>query len=249
MLIILGLVANYVKDQRLVTQGWYKPLGIVIYPINPNNSPIVKRYIDSLDTNSFQRIDNFLARESEKFDVITSQPTRTRLGQTLSVQPPSPPKPGSNIFSNMLWSLQLRYWIWKHAPEEADDKYLVRMFVLYHDPSMYGQLKHSVGLQKGLVGIVNVYGVKSQKAQNNMVIAHEFLHTVGASDKYDSFGNPMIPDGLGDPKKSPIFPQSKAEIMAGKRAISLTSSEMPVNFKGMVIGEKTAQEIGWINPL
>ena len=249
MLVILGIVANYVKDQQLVTQGWYKPLDIVIYPISPDNSPIVQRYLDSLDNNSFERIDKFIARESEKFDIITSQPTRTRLGPTLSVMPPPPPKPGSSVFNNMLWSLKLRFWIWKHAPEEADDKYLVRMFVIYHDPSKYGQLKHSVGLQKGLVGIVNVYGVKSQAAQNNMVIAHEFLHTVGASDKYGPYGNPIVPDGLGDPNKSPRFPQSKAEIMAGKRAVTATSSEMPINFKGMVIGKKTAREIGWLNPL
>ena len=47
LLIILATVAIYVKDQKLVTQGWYKTLDIVVYPINPSNSPIVKRYIDS----------------------------------------------------------------------------------------------------------------------------------------------------------------------------------------------------------
>ena len=82
-----------------------------------------------------------------------------------------------------------------------------------------------------------------------MVIAHEFLHTVGASDKYDSYGHPIIPYGLGDPQKSPRFPQKKAEIMAGKRAISATTSEMPFSFRHMVIGAKTAQEIGWLNSL
>lgn len=249
MLMILGLVASHVKDQQLVTQGWYQPLDIVIYPINPEHSPIVQRYMDSLDTSSYKEIDEFISRESEKYDIITSQPTRTRLGETLTVFPPEPPPPNSSRIDNILWSLKLRYWIWKNAPEEADEKYLVRMFVLYHDPATFGRLTHSVGLQKGLVGIVNAYGVKSQSTQNNMVIAHEFLHTVGASDKYDAYGHPLVPYGLGDPEKSPRFPQKKAEIMAGKRAISTNTSEMPFSFRHMVIGAKTAQEIGWLNSL
>ncbi len=248
LLAILALVANYVKDQKLVTQGWYQPLEIVVYPINPANSPKVQQYIDSLTSQDFSRIDQFIKRESEKYDVISGQPTITRLGQTLEKIPPQPPQTKGSILKAILWSLQLRYWVWQHAPNEANDKYLVRMFVLYHDLSNQ-RLQHSVGLQKGLVGIVNAYGATSQARQNNIVIAHEFFHTVGASDKYDEFGHPIPPDGLGDPNKSPIYPQRKAEIMAGRRAISPNESEMPRGFKSIVLGRKTAQEIGWIDNL
>ena len=248
LLAILALVANYVKDQKLVTQGWYQPLEIVVYPINPANSPNVQQYIDSLTSQDFSRIDQFIKRESEKYDVISGQPTITRLGQTLEKIPPQPPQTKGSILKAILWSLQLRYWIWQHAPDEENDKYLVRMFVLYHDLSNQ-RLQHSVGLQKGLVGIVNAYGATSQTRQNNIVIAHEFFHTVGASDKYDEYGHPIPPDGLGDPNKSPVYPQRKAEIMAGRRAISPHESEMPRGFKSIVLGRKTAQEIGWIDNL
>ena len=249
LLIILATVALYGKDQKLVTQGWYKTLDIVVYPINPTNSPIVQRYIDSLSAQSFSRIDKFIKRESEKYNIVSSSPTNTKLGQTLTISPPEPPAIGSNALDVILWSMKLRYWIWKNAPDETNDKYLIRMFVLYHDPSVMPQLKHSVGLQKGLVGIVNAFGVKSQSKQNNIVIAHEFLHTVGASDKYDEFGNPVIPDGLGNPNQLPLYPQKKTEIMAGRRALSASHSEMPNSFKRIVIGEKTAREIGWLSDI
>jgi hypothetical protein len=249
LLVLLGTVAMYVKDQKLVTQGWYQTLDIVIYPINPTNSPIAQRYIDSLSDKNFSSIDQFIQRESKKYDIVSSTPTKTRLGETLTVIPPEPPKPGGGPFQAIIWSLKLRWWMWQNAPEEINDKYLVRMFVLYHDPSLKNQLKHSVGLQKGLVGIVNAYGVKSQSRQNNIVIAHEFLHTVGASDKYDVLGNPIAPYGLGNPNQSPLYPQRKAEIMAGTRALSAGTSEMPNGFKRMVIGKKTAQEIGWMSTL
>lgn len=246
LLVLLGAVALYVKDQRLVTQGWYRTLEIVVYPINIDDSPIVEKYLNSLSATHFADIDKFIKRESEKYDVIANVPTTTRLGQRISESPPAPPKPGSSALTNIIWSLKLRIWMWQKAPQEANDKYLVRMFVHYHDPSKYAQLLHSVGLQKGLVGIVNAFGVGSQKRQNNMVIAHEFLHTVGASDKYDSIGQPMVPEGLGNPAQSPLYPQKKAEIMAGRRALSKDHAEMPNSFRNVVIGHKTAQEIGWI---
>ena len=245
LLAVLATVAIYVKDQRLVTQGWYRTLDIVVYPINVSNSPIVDKYIRSLTTDKFVEIDEFIKRESEKFDVIANTPTKTRLGQILDYAPPPPPARGSSIFANLLWSLQLRYWMWARAPKEKNGKYLIRMFVHYYDPSQFSKLSHSVGLQKGLVGIVNAYGVGSQTRQNNMVIAHEFLHTVGATDKYNGSGLPMVPDGLGNPDQSPLYPQRKAEIMAGRRAISSTQAEMPNSFRHVVIGKKTAQEIGW----
>lgn len=60
LLLLLATVAIYVKDQRLVTQGWYQTLNIVIYPINPTNSPIAQQYIDSLSDRNFSAIDNFV---------------------------------------------------------------------------------------------------------------------------------------------------------------------------------------------
>ena len=245
LLILLGAVALYVKDQRLVTQGWYRTLEIVVYPINADDSPQVEKFLDSLTSRHFADIDKFIKRESEKYDVIASTPTTTRLGQRMSESPPAPPKPGSSVLNNIVWSLQLRWWIWQHAPDEANDKYLIRMFVHYHDPKKFNQLMHSVGLQKGLVGIVNAFGVHSQKRQNNMVIAHEFLHTVGATDKYNAAGLPQVPYGLGNPDQSPLYPQKKAEIMAGRRALSASHAEMPNSFRNVVVGKKTAEEIGW----
>lgn len=249
LLIILATVALYVKDQKLVAQGWYKTLDIVVYPINPTNSPIVRRYIDSLSSQSFSQIDKMIKREGEKYNIVSSSPTKMRLGQTLNIIPPAPPELGSNTLDIIFWSLKLRLWLWQNAPDEINDKHLILMFVLYHDPSIMPQLKHSVGLQKGLVGIVNAYGVKSQSTQNNIVIAHEFFHTVGASDKYDEFGNPVVPDGLGEPNQSPLYPQKKTELMAGRRALSASHSEMPNSFRKIVIGEKTAREIGWLSDI
>ena len=75
-----------------------------------------------------------------------------------------------------------------------------------------------------------------------------FLHTLGASDKYDRANNqPIYPDGYAEPDKSPLHPQRKAEIMAGRIPVSERKAVMPKSFATSSIGVKTAREIRWIN--
>ncbi len=93
---------------------------------------------------------------------------------------------------------------------------------------------------------MHAFASKKQSKRNNIVIAHELLHTVGASDKYDQFGNPIGPDGLADPNRSPIYPQKRAEIMAGTVALTASNSKMASSLKKCEVGKKTALEIGWL---
>ncbi len=242
---VLGAVLLYTQDQRLVTQGWYKPLEVVIFPINADSSSSVDQYIDSLSVKNFADIDNFIKRESEKYDVVSSTPTSTILGKRVSILPPKPPGSGSNPLAIAFWSMKLRWWAMQNTPDDKSNKHRVRIFVLYHDDKPNQKLEHSLGIQKGLLGIVHAFASNEQAKQNNIVIAHELLHTVGASDKYDAYGNPISPDGLGEPKLSPLYPQKRAEIMAGTVANSKTQSHMARSLKTCVVGQKTAQEIGW----
>jgi hypothetical protein len=50
---------------------------------------------------------------------------------------------------------------------------------------------------------------------------------------------------LADPDQKPLYPQTRAEIMAGRRALSETDAEIPDSLKDVVIGPLTAQEIHW----
>ncbi len=82
------------------------------------------------------------------------------------------------------------------------------MFVLYHDPALTPTVPHSLGLTKGLIGVVYAFAAPEMNGENNVVIAHEMLHTVGATDKYNPVDDaPRFPDGYGDPGQRPLFPQ------------------------------------------
>jgi hypothetical protein len=104
-------------------------------------------------------------------------------------------------------------------------------------------------MQKGLVGVVHAFASGAMTGANDIVIAHELLHTVGASDKYDlANGEPLYPIGYGDPAQQPLYPQAEAEIMAVRRALSPQESEMPHSLRAEVVGAATALEIRWTRP-
>ena len=114
----------------------------------------------------------------------------------------------------------------------------------YYAPTDRITLENSVGLQKGMVGLVNAYAGRRYKSTNNVIIAHEFLHTLGATDKYDpATGQPTPPDGLGEPERNPLYPQRYAEIMGGRIALAADDAIIPKSLKYALIGAVTAKEI------
>jgi hypothetical protein len=84
-------------------------------------------------------------------------------------------------------------------------------------------------------------------ARNQIIITHELMHILGASDKYNpDNGQPIPPGGLADPSRTPIYPQSHAEIMGGRIATSANRWRLPASLKSCVVGTATAIEIGWL---
>jgi hypothetical protein len=153
---------------------------------------------------------------------------------------------GGNVVDIMLWSLKLRFWAWRHDnfKRPLPD---VRLFVNFFDPARTGQLQHSTGLQKGYIGVVNAFASAEQEGPNNVVMTHELLHTLGATDKYDLSNNqPRHPDGYAEPNADPRLPQRKAEIMAGRIAVTQSEAEIPSSLALCVLGAVTAREINWV---
>lgn len=246
LLCILAFAAFYTKAQRLGSRAWLEPLEIVIFPIGVDQSPSVDEYIATLNDDVFTEIDRFMKSEGEAYEVNSDPPTRTILGPKVDVLPPSSPSPAANVLEIIWWSMKLRLWAYRHTPKEYAGRDSVNMYVLYHELEAGRRLKHSFGLDKGLIGVVHAFASSTQQAQNNIVITHELLHTVGAKDKYGIDGEPFFTEGYAEPGKDPLFPQQFAEIMAGKIPISEKRSQMADSLRSCVIGETTAMEINWL---
>ncbi len=245
LLLILFAVAMSSLLTWLRTTDWDRPLVVAIYPINGDGSAVSANYIAQLDIETFAPIETFFEQEAAFYHLPLKKPFELVLGPVLKEKPPRPPDEPS-VLGNVLWSLDIRYWAWqvarKYGPP-AD----IQMFVLYHDPKSHVRLRHSLGLRKGLLGVVNAFASAREAGGNNLVIAHEMLHTVGASDKYDPATNlPLYPIGYAEPDKQPLLPQELAEIMAGRIPIAPGEAVQARSLGRALIGPQTAREIYWI---
>jgi|SRR5450631_3023814 len=244
LLMVLLLVALTTWQDRYLSTRWHDPLYAAIYPIAADDSPVTRAYLAALDAERFKPIDRFFAREAERYHLNTSEPVKTRLRTELNVRPPQRPA-DAGILATALWSLRLRYWAWRVSgqSQEPED---IRLFVLYHDPALVPTVPHSLGLTKGLIGVVYAFSVPEMNGENNVVIAHELLHTVGATDKYSVVDDaPRFPDGYGDPTQAPLYPQLTAELMAGRRVLAPGKWQQAPSLDEVVIGSATAREIRW----
>lgn len=253
ILILLALflgLAFYAQQQKLKSRAWTEPLQLVIYPINAENGdPAVNDYIRDLDDSVFAPIDRFFAEQSRDYDLIAKQPTLTKLGPAVTVQPPPAPLPSAGYAAIVWWGIKFRYWVYRNTPDAENNIRRVRVFVQYHAAGKDKHLQHSLGLDKGLVALVQAFAAIDQDQQNNVVIAHEVLHTVGATDKYTPDNRALFPIGYADPDQSPLYPQALAEIMVGRIPLSETEMRMAENLQECLIGETTALEINWLrNP-
>ena len=245
LLFILATVAQAAWIARARTTEWTNTVRVAIYPINGDRSSTADRYIGQLRASTFEPIEAFFRREAAGYGLGAGRPVEISLAPPVAAQPPAPPFGGSKP-EIILWSLKLRYWAWRHD-DYRGPKPDVRIFVSYFDPNTSPRLSHSTGLQKGLLGVVNAFARADMDGSNNVVIAHELMHALGAGDRYEQGTNrPLYPAGFADPDAVPLYPQSRAEIMAGRIPISENHAETPSGMAEMAIGTLTAREINWI---
>jgi hypothetical protein len=247
LLFILFFVAVSTWLTQARSTDWNNSLWVKVYPINADNSSAASRYMAGLGVDDFQGIEAFLQRETERYGSLLPRPVRIELGEPVNEQPPAlPTEPG--VLSVIWWSLQTRLWSSSVTRDQDDIQPDVRIFVRYHSPDHAIALENSVGLQKGMVGIVNAYASRRHRGSNNVIIAHEFLHTLGATDKYSPVtGHPIGPNGLAEPERQPLYPQRYAEIMGGRIALAEDDSVIPASLAYAIIGPATAREIRLID--
>ena len=245
LLYVLAFVAVGTLVESNEATNWDFPLHVVVYPIAADGTPAVKEHIDTLDSRDFTALASFLADEASRHSVALDRPFAFSLAPERGMSLPAiAPRPSR--VQILLWSLRMR-WLslklnWRSNLPKPD----ITVFAVYHDPDSNLVLDSSTALRKGLIAVANLYADSGYRGSNQLVIAHELLHTLGATDKYD-YGSlqPLYPLGYAEPERNPLHPQRFAEIMAGRRALSADTAEMPSRLRDVQIGPVTAIEIGW----
>ncbi len=245
LLLVLLWASAHTWLERIASTSWKEPLWVGIFPVNADGSQATQSYIEALEDREFADIEEFVAREARRYGRNLSEPVHIARYPQLRQTPPQLER-DAGMLETALWSLKLRWFAWRTLDFGGRAPPRVRLLVMYHDPSTVDTAPDSHGMQKGLVGVVHAFAQTAQEGDNDIVIAHELLHTLGATDKYDlTTGLPLFPSGYGDPQQKPLYPQAKAEIMAARRALSEREAQMPPALSAVVVGPATAAEIRW----
>lgn len=244
LLVVLAFVALGTWLDRLQTTDWDGPLLVALYPVNADGSDVVAREIATPRTAQAEVLEAFFAGEAREYGLPLERPLRFVVAPALAESPPLLPE-DAGALGALWWSLRLRWWnLGQDNPPGPTPT--IRLYLLYHDPALSPRVPHSAGLQKGLLGITHLFAADHMAGSNQFVIAHELLHTLGATDKYEVANNqPRFPEGYAEPDLAPRYPQRFAELMGGRIPESPTDSRTPESLREVMIGSATATEIGW----
>ena len=244
LLVLLFVVVSTTLTERHLS-SWSESLTVYIYPINADNTPKTQRYIDSLGDRHFNSLERFMSNQSKRYLKLDNQPFTVSLSPQVNDKPPPAPHDGS-IPEVMWWSMKLRFWSWTHNTDPGPEPD-IQIYTLYYDPANIDKVPHSVGLSKGQISVVHAFADQSYNQSNNIVIAHELMHTLGATDKYNlQTGQPIYPGGYANPDRIPLHPQTQAALMGGRIPVTTSRSVMPRHFSEVMINAQTAREISWL---
>ena len=223
--------------------SWEQTLVVRLFAVNGDGNSATDKYIKSLKLANFISVEQFINREAGHYEIPIKVVKVSYAGE-LKSGPPQVPEENS-LLKNIFWSLHFRGWALYQSYRIDNGSADIDLFVNYYDAATTHSLRHSVGLRGGLIGLINGFANKSYQGSNNVVIAHELMHTLGATDKYNQLNHPAHPGGFAAPFQEPLFPQQQAEIMGGRIPISATRAIVPTNLRQVVVGAFTAAELNW----
>lgn len=243
LLLILFAVAAHEAIMRSKVSSWEQTLEVRLFAINADQRSATGKYIKSLTSADFNAIARFINREAHRYG-ITIDGIKIEYAGELKSNPPEVPDENSAL-GNIIWSLYFRGWSLYQSYRVENGSSDIDLFINYYDTATTQTLRHSVGLRGGLIGLINGFAEKKYRGSNNVVIAHELMHTLGATDKYNQLNQPAHPGGFAAPFQEPLFPQRQAEIMGGRIPLSATRAIIPESLHQVVVGAFTAAELNW----
>jgi hypothetical protein len=249
LLVILAFVALWAwRDfrSRRERNTWERPLSVAVVLVRLGP-------IDEVATAAFRArvaaLDERLAAERRRYGRDAPRPFMLTFVGPVDDPTPPPQPAGEGVIDAAKQSWALSRWtsrIDRAAGLDASS-YDSRVYVAARAPkSEEHAMVEGNSEQGGRVGAVEVELDASMVDFALLVAAHELFHTLGASDEYDAAGRTLIPGGLAEPDKVPLYPQGYTEIMARNRVVSPGVEVPPQSLDELAVGPDTAREIGWL---
>jgi hypothetical protein len=234
---------------RRARTEWEHPVSVAVALVELG--PVDHATLNTLGPR-FRVLEARLASEYHRYGGHLAQPVTFTLFGPVSADRGPPADPDSDIPSLARHAYEL--WRWTHAIDEGSNlpthSFDSRIYLVIRAPHDTGrQWVEGSSEAGGRVGVARVEIDESSVDLALFVVSHEFLHTLGASDKYGPTGRALIPNGLVEPDRVPRYPQRFAEVMARNLVLAPNDERPPESIAELGVGIATAREIGWALPL
>ncbi|KAF0209927.1 MAG: hypothetical protein FD167_5420 [bacterium] len=251
LIVILIAARVYYRDQRKL--DWDRTYNVALVQVINGNKSDTARALSPFGKELIQQsLEKWFENEAKRVYQTNIKPFRFQLlGPIFNEQtPPVLPTENDGFWTKYKQtSAFINYFNETLTQVGANpDQFDIKLYLYIYpaDKGLDYEKQHSVGTTRGRFGVVFLPIGKQSAGRTTCLIAHEILHTVGASDKYDDNHLTFFPDGYFEPKKR--YPQQFAEIMALATPTENGKEKDADSLDISRIGEKTSVEIGWKKP-
>ncbi len=246
--ILAGVLLYALRDvrKRELRTDWARTLRVALVlvpldPLEPRTEAALRVRLGALE----QR----LAEEMQRYrDGVRPFSVEIVVATTGSPPPPRPPA-SDDWLDTLAFNWELSRWVDRVDERARYDpaRFDARIYLAAARGDGTTLTVEGTGQEGGHIGVVEIDLAPSMVDVALFVAAHELFHILGATDKYAPDGGVLVPDGLPEPNRSPLFPQPKAEVMARHRAVSASESVLPATLDELAVGPATAREIRWLH--
>lgn len=249
LFILIGVLGYAWRDttSRSRRTEWKRSLSVayVVIAAEPLDDDVAPRLADRKTA-----LESRIAAEMRRYRADASLPLLVDvIGPVpLAIDPPPPPR-DTGLLSAARYAWNLRSFTSRvDAAAKIEDRKYDSTIYIVAKPLRSEKPKMIEGASQdgGRIGVVACDIDASSVDFTLFVATHELFHTLGATDKYGVDRMPLVPDGLADPDQVPLYPQSRAELMGGTRALERGRAALPRSIEELVVGPLTAREIGWL---
>lgn len=246
LLFLLGaLLLVGVSEYRRRTRDWDTPHRVAIVLVVPAHEALAPELFDAFRARS-PLVAAALDREFGRYRAAGGAPFTIDVFGPFPETAPPPAPPSDGFVELFQFNRALARYATGFTVEGDFD---VTLFVRTSAPSLDNRASvEGLSQHRGQMGVVSAELAPHGLDFAWFVTIHELLHTRGASDKYGPDGRALVPDGLAEPQRDPLYPQPFIELMARGRPISAEVEDAPGSVDTWRVGRSTAAEIGWTEP-
>jgi hypothetical protein len=242
--VVVALYAGFDVKRRRERNEWKRTLDVALVivregAVNASALAALRSETSALETALAHQLARYRTSPERPFSFVVYGPIERVV--------PLPSAPGSGLVAAARYAWELRKFT-----GDVDERVGVptrgfdaRVYLVVRPPSHRG-LVEGMSEHGGRIGLALAELDETTVPLTLFVTAHELFHTLGANDRYDAAGRTLVPDGLAEPDKSPLFPQRYAELMARNRPLSPDHEVPPASLDELWVGTTTAREIGWL---